>query len=174
MSNRAHYTAEEWQAISAAPVAAGLLITLSVASGPVGIATETLAVGNAPTRSGRDDAPEIVMALAETLTREGGRHELPDVPRGDRAQTKVALIGTIRRAVGAVGRQSPGEVEAYKTWLAALAAKASHASKEAGFPGIGGTPESCDEQEAISQLADVLGVNAGPADPRFVARKSRT
>src|SRR5262245_8123081 len=121
MSNKTHYTAEEWKAISAAPVAAGLLITLSDASGPVGTAKEALAVGKALKDSAQGDAPEIVKALAEAVTTGGERPELPDVPTGDRAQTKAALIGAIKTAVGAVERKSPGEVEAYKTWLASVA-----------------------------------------------------
>jgi hypothetical protein len=120
MSNKAHYTAEEWKAISAAPVAAVLLITLSDARGAGGNAKEALTLGKALAYSGRGDrpAPEIVKTLAETLTRGGDRPELPDGPRGERVNTKAALMGTIKKAVGAVRRQSPGEVEAYKTWLA--------------------------------------------------------
>jgi hypothetical protein len=173
MSNKAHYTVEEWKAISAAPVAAGLLITLSDASGPVGIAKEALALGQALTHPSRGHAPEIVKALAETLTRGRERSELPDVPTGDRAKMTAALIGTIKTAVGAVGRQSPGEVEAYKTWLASVAAKASQASKEGDFLGIGGTLMSRDEREAISQLAEVLGVDAGPAGARCLRTDRR-
>jgi hypothetical protein len=167
MSNKANYSAEEWKAISAAPVAAGLLITLSDASGPLGIAKEAMAVGKAITDSARDDAPEIVKALAETVKSGGERPELPVVPTGDRAQTKAALIGAIKTAVGAVERKSPGEVAAYKTWLASVAEKVSQASKEGGFLGIGGTVVSRDEQEGLKQLADALGVPARPAaDPR--------
>jgi hypothetical protein len=157
MSTKNDYSAEEWKAISGAPVAAGLFITLSDASGPVGIAKEALAVGKAITESAAGDAPEIVKALAETV-KSGERPELPDVPTGDRAKTKDALIGAIRTAVGAVERKSPREVEAYKTWLASVATKVSHASKEGGFLGIGGTRVSSDEQEALNQLAEVLGV----------------
>jgi hypothetical protein len=80
MSNKANYSAEEWKAISAAPVAAGLLITLSDASGPVGIAKEAMAVGKAITDSARGDAPEIVKALAETV-KSGGGHRLQDMAR---------------------------------------------------------------------------------------------
>jgi hypothetical protein len=45
MSTKTDYSAEEWKAISGAPVAAGLLITLSDPSGAVGITKEALAVG---------------------------------------------------------------------------------------------------------------------------------
>jgi hypothetical protein len=158
MSTKTDYSADEWKAISGAPVAAGLFITLSDASGPVGIAKEALAAGKAITDSAVGDAPEILKALAEVVKSGGGRPELPEVPTGDRAKTKDALIGTIRAAVSAVERKSPGEVEAYKACLASVAAKVSQASKEGGFLGIGGTRVSVDEQEALNELARILSM----------------
>jgi hypothetical protein len=41
------YSDQEWKAISGAPTAAGLFITLADASGPVGIAKEAMAVSRA-------------------------------------------------------------------------------------------------------------------------------
>jgi hypothetical protein len=93
MSTMKDYNTEEWKAISAAPVAAGLLITLSDASGPVGIAKEAMAVGKAITSAASGDTPEIVRALAESVKTGGGRPEMPDVPTGDRAKAKDALLG---------------------------------------------------------------------------------
>ena len=157
MSTQTDYSADEWKAISGAPVAAGLFITLSDASGAVGIAEEAMAVGKAIQQSEHGDAPEIVKSLAESVKTGGGRLELPDVPTGDRAQTKDAVIAVIRKAVEAVERKSPSEVEAFKAWLASIAAKVSQASKEGGFVGIGGTVVSSEEQKALTKLADVLG-----------------
>jgi len=163
MSTMKDYNAEEWKAISAAPVAAGLLITLSDASGPFGIAKEAMAVGQAITSSAQNDSPEIVRALAESVKTGGGRPELPDVPTGDRTKAKDALLGTIKAAVRAIETKSAAEVAAYKTWLVSVAAKVSEASKEGGFLGIGGTLVSTDEQNALRQLSDALGVSAPPA-----------
>ena len=165
MSKKTDYSAEEWKAISDAPVAAGLLITLSDASGPIGIAKEGLAVGRAITESASGDAPEIVKAVAERQER-GGRPEMPAVPGGDRTQMKNALVGAIKTAVAAVAAKSQGEVEAYKTWLMSVASKVSEAAKEGGFFGIGGTQVSGDEQAALRQLADALGMSARPTPGR--------
>jgi hypothetical protein len=162
MSTMKDYNAEEWKAISAAPVAAGLLITLSDASGPVGIAKEAMAVGKAITSAASGDTPEIVRALAESVKTGGGRPEMPDVPTGDRAKAKDALLGTIKSAVSAIETKSASEVAAYKTWLVSVATKVSEASKEGGFLGIGGTLVSGDEQNALRQLSDMLGVSAPP------------
>jgi len=117
-----------------------------------------VAVGRAITESARGDAPEIVRALAENVKSGSGRPEMPEVPAGDRTRTKTALIDAIRTAVRAVETKSPGEAEAFKTWIASVAAKVSHASKEGGFLGFGGKEVSSEEEEALRQLADVLGI----------------
>jgi hypothetical protein len=163
MSTKTHYSEADWKAISSAPVAAGLFITLTDASSPIGLAKEALAVGKAIARTASGDAPEIVRVLAEHVRRGGGRPELPDVPAGDRAQAKSALLDGLRTAVQAVQSTSPGEVEAYKTWLASVTAKVAQASSVGGFLGTNGTLVSPDGQDALRQLADVLGV--GPPPP---------
>src|SRR5262245_9344400 len=162
MSTMKDYNAEEWKAISAAPVAAGLLITLADASGPVGITKEAMAVGKAITATASGDTPEVVRALAESVKTSGGRPELPNVPTGDRAKAKDALLGTITSAVRAVENKSGGEVSAYKSWLVSVGTKGSEASKESGFLGSRGTLVSTDEQNALRQLSDILGVTAPP------------
>jgi hypothetical protein len=105
MSTMKDYSDQEWKAISGAPTAAGLFITLADASGPVGIAKEAMAVSR---------------AISET--------------------------------------KSPAEAKPFKMWLASIAAKVSQASKEGGFLGIGGTPVSRDEENALRQLSEALGM----------------
>jgi hypothetical protein len=158
MSTRNDYSAEEWKAITAAPVVAGLFITLSDASGLVGTAKEAMAVGRAITESAAGSSPEIVKSLAESVRSAGGRPELPDIPRGDRAQVQSTLITNLKAAATAVASKSPSEVDAYKSWLLSVATKVSHASKEGGFLGFGGTDVSDAEREGLKQLAEALGV----------------
>jgi len=156
MSTKNDYSAEEWKAIASAPVAAGLLITLSDTSGPVGIAKEAMAVGRAITDAAQGQEPEIVKSIAMSL-KDNGRPESPNVPMmGSRAESKMALTSTIRNAVDAVERHSPAEAQPYKTWLAAVARKVAEASKEGGFLGIGGTLVSAKEEEALKELDEVL------------------
>jgi hypothetical protein len=157
MSTKTDYSAEDWKAISSAPVAAGLFLTLSDASGPVGIMKEAMAVGKAISESASGDVPDIVKALAENVKSGQGRPDLPDVAAGDRAKTKNALIDGIKKAVQAVESKSPGEVAGFKAWLVSVATKVAQASKEGGFLGIGGTLVSREEEEALKQLADILG-----------------
>ncbi len=162
MSKKSDYSAEEWKVIATAPIVAGLFITVSDASGPVGIAKEAMAVGKAITDSASGDAPEIVKALAESVRTAGGRPELPDIPTGgDRAQTRNTMLSALKTAVAAVEKKSTTEAEAFKSWLASVATKVAHASKEGGFLGFGGTPVSAEEQAALNQLSEALRVG-GP------------
>jgi hypothetical protein len=162
MSTRNDYSAEEWKTIAAAPVVAGLFITLSDASGVVGTAKEAMAVGRAITESAASAAPEIVKSVAEAVRNAGGRPELPDLPKVDRAQIKTRLITHLKAAASAVEAKSPSEGAAYRAWLLSVATNVSQAAKEGGLLGIGGTLVSTEEQEALLQLAQALGVAAEP------------
>lgn len=155
MSTKNDYSTSEWKAIASAPVAAGLFITLSDASGPIGIAKEAMAVGKAMTDAAQGSSPEIVKAIAASV-KDSGRPETPDIPMGNRAQSKEALTSTIRSAVEAVERHSPSEAQPYKIWLASIARKVAEASKEGGFLGVGGTLVSSEEEEALKELTQVL------------------
>jgi hypothetical protein len=156
MSTKNDYNAEEWKAISSAPVAAGLFITLADTSGPIGIAKEAMAVGRAITDAAQGQTPEIVKAIATSM-KDSGRPETPDLPKmASREQSRMALTSTIRNAVDAVERHSPAEAQPYKMWLATVAKKVAEASKEGTFLGMGGTLVSKKEEEALEELAQVL------------------
>jgi hypothetical protein len=155
MSTKNDYSTAEWKAIASAPVAAGLFITMSDASGPIGLVKEAMAVGKAITEAAQPGAPEIVRAVAASV-KDSGRPETPDVPMGSREKSKEALTNTIRSAVDAVERHSPGEAQAYKTWLASVAKRVAEASKEGGFLNMGGTLVSRQEEEALEELTQVL------------------
>ena len=162
MSTKNDYSAEDWKAIMGAPVAAGLYITLSDPSGPLGITKEAMAVGKTITDSAAAGAPEIVQAIAESVKQAGRRPELPDVPRSDPAQMKLALLGMVQNAVAVVAAKSQTESDVFRGWLLTVASKVAHAAKEGGFLGIGGTEVSAEEQEGLDELARALG-NSGSA-----------
>jgi hypothetical protein len=152
MSTMNDYSAAEWQAISTAPAAVGLAMTLSDFAGGIGDADETTVLATAITRE-LLNAPEIVRAVAERFSG-GGRPELPVLQEDDQVHSSEALIATIRNAVRAIETKSPTEVEGFKAWLASVAAKVCHATS----PGGGGTQVSHERQEMIDRLTEVLAV----------------
>jgi len=156
MAQQSDFTPEEWKALGAAPLMAGLYVSLSQASGLVGLAKESFAVVKEVV--GATASPnELVKAIAEGV-RTGGRPELPSMPR-DKAQAQETLLDGVKKAVAAVGK-SQADAEAYGQWVFAAAQKAAEAAKEGGFFGIGGTAVTDAEKAALATLKTVLGVKA--------------
>jgi hypothetical protein len=159
MSKQTDYTPEEWKSVTAAPVMAGLLVSMSDMSGPIGLAKEAFAVVKAVTDTAAGTSNELIRSIAEGIKAQGGRPEMPAMP-GDLAGTRAALLDGVKQAAAIVERKSPAEAEGYKRWLVSLAQNTADAAKEGGFLGIGGTQVSEDESSAVAQLALALGVKA--------------
>ena len=159
MSKQTDYTPEEWKTISAAPVMAGLLVSVSDMSGPIGIAKEAIAVVRGVTETAAGTSNELIKAVAEGIKARGGKPDMPDLPN-DRAGVRAALINGCQQAATVVAQKSPSVAEEYKRWLVSLARKTAEASKEGGFLGIGGTLVSEEEAAAAAELAAALGVSA--------------
>ena len=159
MSKQTDYTPDEWKTISAAPVMAGLLISVSDLSGPIGMAKEAYAVVKGVIDSAAGSSNELIKAVAEGIKAQGGRPDMPGSP-GDRAAVRSALIDRCKQAVLVVTQKSPAEAEEYKQWLTSLAQKTAEASKEGGFLGIGGVQISDDEKAAVDELSSALSAKA--------------
>ena len=64
MSKQTDYTPEEWKTISAAPIMAGLLVTVSDLSGPIGTAKEAIAVVKGVIDAAAGTSNELINAVA--------------------------------------------------------------------------------------------------------------
>ena len=158
MATQRDFTAEEWKSISAAPLMAGLVVTMADVGGPVGVAKEAVAVSKAIIESATGSAGELVKTLAEAF-KSGARPEMPSVPK-DRAQAQNAFVAACSKAAAMVAAKSPAEAQEFRAWLVTIARKAADAAKEGGFLGIGGTQVSKSEQDALASLTSALGVTA--------------
>jgi hypothetical protein len=159
MSKQSDYTPEEWKEISAAPLMAGLFVSTSDMSGPIGLVKEAFAMGKAFMESASSSPNELIKAISEAIKARGGKPEMPDLP-SDSAGIGKALIEGCKEAAAVVSRKSPTEADEYKNWLVSIATRTAGASKEGGFLGIGGTFVSDAERSAISELASALGVSS--------------
>lgn len=160
MSTRTDYTADEWGAISAAPSAAHLVFTLFAVPGSRAANRTKIARRRIP-RSEPEHVPAIVRVIAEHVKHATNGPELPHAAEGTPDRIRDDLIDTVRHAVHAIEVRSPGEVEAFKVWLASIAAKACHTSNSAA----GGTWAELDTRETLERLAEVLAV--GPRHDPF-------
>ena len=159
MSKSTDYTPEEWKAITSAPMLAGLLVSVSDLSGPVGMVKEAMAVVKSVTETASSSSNELIRAVAEGVKAGGGSPDTSEL-RKNPANAQALLIERCKQAAAFVGQKSPPEAEEYKRWLVSLARKAAEASKEGGFLGIGGTLVSEAENAALRDMAQALGVGA--------------
>ena len=109
MSKQTDYSPEEWKTITAAPIMAGLLVTLSDLSGPIGTAKEAFAVIKGVTDTAAGTSNELIRAVGEGI-RQRGKPDLPDLP-GDREAARISLIEGCRRALALVVQKSPAEAD---------------------------------------------------------------
>src|SRR5262245_3625751 len=108
MSKQTDYTPEEWKSLATAPLLAGLAVSVSDLSGPIGTMKEALAVAKAVTETARSTTSEIIKALAEGIQAQGSRPALPDLPR-KQAEARAALIDACKQAAAIVAQKSPAE-----------------------------------------------------------------
>ena len=158
MATEKDFTADEWKGIAAAPLMAGLVVTMADVSGPVGVAKEAIAVSKAIGESASASSGELIRTLAEAF-KKGARPEMPTVPK-DREQARTAFVTACKTAVTTVTAKAPGEAQEFRMWLMSIAQRAAEAAKEGGFLGFGGTLISDDEKNALSRLGAELGVTA--------------
>ena len=158
MSKQTDYTPQEWKALATAPMLAGLVVTVSDLSGPLGTLKEALAVAKGVAETAESTSSEILKALAEGIRAQGSRPDMPDLPK-DQEGARAALIDACKQAAAVVAQKSPAEAEEYKRWLVLMAKKTAEAAKEGGFLGIGGTRVSEWEAAAIKELSTALGVS---------------
>jgi hypothetical protein len=157
MSKASDYSPEEWQLITSAPMAAGMLVSVADMSGPIGLAKEAMAVVKAVTDTSSGSTNELIKSVAEAIKAQRGKTGLSDV-RGDRASVHTALLDRCKQAAALVTQKSPAEAKDYKQWLLSLAKASAGASNEGGFLGFGGTTVSESESSTVRELASALGV----------------
>jgi hypothetical protein len=156
MSKQTDYTAEDWKTLVSAPVAAGLVITLSDMSGPIGLAKEAFAVAKGVSESTAETSSELIKSIAESVKAQGMRPEIPHTAGGSPEIIKQGVIDLCKKACAIVKQKSPAEADDYKRWLLSLAQRTADASKEGGFLGFGGTQVSEAEHAALKSFSEAL------------------
>jgi hypothetical protein len=149
MTTKASFNAEDWAVITTAPALAGLFIA---AAEPGGNVRESVALSRAYAEARqREPGPLLtdVLATAPSLDPKT-RPKTPD-------DVRRAALEQLRRAVRALDRHATDEeLVEYKRFVYALAQSVAAAHKEGGFLGIGGTPVSEREQEALDAIAAIF------------------
>lgn len=164
MANQNSFTADEWAVLCDTPHLVGLAVALSGASGITGTIKETFASSLA-VAEGQKSENELIRALcandAIQAAQAGVRESLMALKGDDFAvaQQKLATLALdrARAAVTALQSKAPGDLAAYRSFLAALAERVAQAAKEGGFLGFGGERVSEGEKQMLAKLEAALG-----------------
>jgi hypothetical protein len=158
MTGKADFTADEWTRLKRSPFVAGMAISLADPGGPIELVKETAAT--LKTVAGAEDGSrgDLVTSIAAEATADAKAHKNPlseFKPKGALAGQEILEELAAVNAIVA-GKASPGDAEAYRTWLEDAAREAAGAAKEGGFLGFHAVRVSEGEQRMLDKLAEAL------------------
>lgn len=159
MTKRADFNAEEWANVVNGPLYAGMRV---VGADRGGTLRESMAMGRvyqeARQRHRESELLDDLVKSPPSLDPEKFREVGGDIAAATSQQLRGAVATLEAKA-------TPGEVDAYKTFVMTVAQAAAGAHKEGGFLGIGGKQVSDAENQALDEISAALGTPPGGAAP---------
>jgi hypothetical protein len=173
MSLKDMFSAEEWNNLTNAPLAAGLYISNGEPH-PFHMLEDMMAMSKAVHDA--DSSIYLNPLIREILEEKLGterydiipateqilRDNKPPMPSSElesnagKAKPEKNLE-IIRRAGAAVARMPGQDADEYKRWVMSVAQKVAEASKEGGFLGFGGKRVSEEEKTSLREIAEAIG-----------------
>ena len=154
MTAKSDFTSEEWEAVLEGPPAVGLMVAAAQRGGSF---RESYSMAKAYTEARMEHGAS---RLLDDIVGEKPRLERPHVKSVD--ELKQQALDHLGRSVSVVEQKATeDEVDQYKQFVVGLAARVAEAHRE-GFLGFTGDRVSDAERQAVSEVADALGV-AAPA-----------
>ena len=163
MAQKTSFTADEWKAILASSMLAGMAVTLAEPSGLWGLMKEGMASGEALLDVKRDPgASELAKALVAEIETSAGRSAARDEVKADLTgkspvEMRQQIIATLTRVGQILDAKAPDDAAAFKAWLKHVAEKVAEASSEGGLLGFGGVTVTDAEKASIADVAKALG-----------------
>lgn len=164
MADKSSFTPEEWKAILASPMLAGLAVTLAEPSGLWGMLKESMASANALLTAGKNPSASPLMKaiLADMETSEGrtvAREEIKiDLSGKLPAEIKQEVIAKLGKVGQILDAKAPEDAPAFKSWLKYVADQVAEAAAEGGVMGFGGTQVTANEKATVDKVGKVLKV----------------
>jgi hypothetical protein len=156
MTRKADFNAEEWSKVVDGPLYAGMRVISAERGGTL---RETVAMSRvyqeARARHGESELLDELISSPPSIDPERIRQAGGDLAAVTTQQLRDAIAILETRATSA-------EVDDYKRFVMTVAQAAAGAHKEGGFLGIGGTPISDAENQALDESSGALG--APPAE----------
>jgi hypothetical protein len=152
MTAKSDFTPEEWETVLEGPTAAGLMIAASQRGGTF---RESYSIAKAYTDARRDHGAS---QLLDDIVGSKPKVERPHVHSVD--ELKQQSLQQLRQGLALVEQKgTPEEADQYKQFVVGLATRVAEAHRE-GFLGFSGDRVSDAERQAVSDVADALGVAA--------------
>jgi hypothetical protein len=149
MATSEDFSAEEWEAISDGPVYAGFMVITASRGGTI---RETFSMSKAwaeaRQRHGESELLDAIVAEKPKL----------DEKPGSPIELHNAGKGMLEQAAQAIGAISPGELDAYRCFVVALAERVAEAHEEHG------EKVSSGERSVLDEIAAALGSEAQSED----------
>jgi hypothetical protein len=161
MTGKSDFTSEEWNTLVAAPTYAAMLVVVSDFN--ITYYKEVAAMAKAVMASVEGSKNDLVKTIAGEYTnketQEAVKPELEKLQgHKDPAELKSAITDYVVKSAELVSAKSEEDGEVFRKWLFYLAEKTAEGSREGGFLGIGSVLVSEQEEEALNDLAQALGV----------------
>ena len=151
MTDRSAFTDDQWHALTDAPVAIMLAVTVVGDHGPISMMKESAAGAKAmamPAHSGPAD--ELIAAIVPDAKDKQARHDAKQHKGATPNVIVDGLLGDVQKASAALSGIPADEAAQVRLWLYEIGAAVAGASK-------GVKPA---EQELLDRLKGVLGVDA--------------
>ena len=159
MTTKTDFSAEEWDALLAGPLAASMYIIVSSPSVFGSIKEITAMTKELAKAATRPDNTELLrFMLADYQDKDAMKRITPNI-KGNAEEVKNGLRAIIARAVELLNaKATPEESAQIRAWMSELAVTTAEAAREGGFLGIGAVRVSDAEKRALVELSEVLGV----------------
>lgn len=160
MTTKSDYNEQEWEGLLQTPVLAGsyiIVADISVTAVPREMKGlyKALVAQDAPVEAG-----ELVAAVVADLMQRAEKKEKIEQPNFQEGQDpRPQMLESLRQSLSVLAEKgSPGEKDGFCTWLLNVAKATAEAGREGGFLGIGSVRVSEQEQAALDELRQALGL----------------
>jgi len=156
MTTKTDFSAEEWDALLAGPLAASMYIIVSSPSVFGSIKEITAMTKELAKAATRPDNTELLrFMLADYQDKDAMKRITPNI-KGNAEEVKNGLRAIIARAVELLNEKAtPEESAQIRAWMSELAVTTAEAAKEGGFLGIGAVRVSDAEKRALVEQTTV-------------------
>jgi hypothetical protein len=162
MATKSDFNSAEWSQLLAAPLLAGMAVSVAEPSGLLGMLQEGWANARSMAKAGTDpSASELAKAITSDLATSDGRtaaHQFVKerLTAKSAADLKPQIIQALADIAATIDQKAGSDGVAIKAWLNQTAQAVADASREGGFIGFGGVAVSDAEKATLDEVAKAL------------------